>query len=167
MEGPDNSAVEFLPILKRGPKRGQIFTKLFPPLSSLILGKYPRNIIIFPLTQTKIVFFFSPNYFKKGKLLGDWIFFLQQPNFSSGLAEKFCKELATLSGRWTNAETCHYLIQSLYSCTIWRIKKYWLVTDSFENWFKKMQFTKSWGVWRIFAKRLILFEKDWFFWRVR
>jgi hypothetical protein len=65
-------------------------------LSSLFLGKCPRNIFIFPLTQTKIVFFLSPNFFKKGKLLGGPNFFLQRLNFASGLAEKFCQELATL-----------------------------------------------------------------------
>jgi hypothetical protein len=55
-----------------------------------------RKIIIFPLTETKQFFFLSPNSFKKWKLLGDKFFLSPRPNFSSSLAENFCKELATL-----------------------------------------------------------------------
>jgi hypothetical protein len=40
--------------------------------------------------------FLELKFLQKGKLLGDRIFYPQRPNFSSGLAEKFCKELATL-----------------------------------------------------------------------
>jgi hypothetical protein len=52
---------------------------------------------IFPLTQTKMVFFLSPNSFKKLKFTRGKNFFPQRPNFSSGLAEKFSKKLATLA----------------------------------------------------------------------
>jgi hypothetical protein len=81
---------------QKGPRRGRILTKnCFLLLSPLILGKCPRNIVIFPLTQTKIVLFFSPNSLIREKY---WVteFFLQWTNFSSELAEKFCKELASL-----------------------------------------------------------------------
>jgi hypothetical protein len=50
----------------------------------------------FPTHTDKNRIFLKPNSFKMGKLLADRIFFPQRPNFSSGLAEKFWKELATL-----------------------------------------------------------------------
>ncbi len=63
---------------------------------SLILGKCPRIIVIFPCTQTKNSVFLEPKFLQKGKLLGDWIFVLGGRIFFSGLAENLCKELATL-----------------------------------------------------------------------
>ncbi len=50
------------------------------------------------------MFLWSPNSFKKRKLLGQ-NFFPQWPNFSSWLAEKFCKELATLFSREVSDST--------------------------------------------------------------
>ncbi len=63
----------------------------------LIQGK-SRKYYYFPLTQTKIVLFkpfLSPNSFKEWKILGDRIF-SSAAEFTSGLAEKFCKEFATM-----------------------------------------------------------------------
>jgi hypothetical protein len=90
--GRTNLRPNFLSILnKKGRKRDANFLKSVSLLlSSLILGK-SKNYYYLQITQTKIVFFFSPNSFKK------WNYFLQRPNFSSELAEKkFSKELATL-----------------------------------------------------------------------
>ncbi len=51
-------------------EKGPNFNKtVFLLLSFLILGSI-QAIMLFPLTQTKLVFFLSPNSFKKGKLLG-------------------------------------------------------------------------------------------------
>ncbi len=61
--------------LKRA-KTGELKKNVSLLLSSLILGKCLRNIVIFPLTQIKIVFFLSPNSFKKGTLLWDRSFLL-------------------------------------------------------------------------------------------
>jgi hypothetical protein len=47
---------------EKGPNFNKIVSLL---LSSLFLGKCPRNIVILPLTQIKIVFFLSPNSFKE------------------------------------------------------------------------------------------------------
>ncbi len=66
-------------------------------LSSLFIGKCPRNIVIFPLTKANICcVFLKPKFLQKGKINEGPNFFPQLPNSSSGLAEKFCKELATL-----------------------------------------------------------------------
>ncbi len=81
-----SGAAEFLADFEqKGPKRARIFKKIVFSLllSSIILGKYPKNIVIFPLTQTKIVFSLNPNSFKKVKLQGDRIF-PQKPNFFFG-----------------------------------------------------------------------------------
>jgi hypothetical protein len=43
--------------------------------------------------------FLKPKFLQKGKITGGPKFFPQRPNFSSELAEKFCKELATLHTR--------------------------------------------------------------------
>jgi hypothetical protein len=80
-KGPNKSGAagqfcgRILADFERSAEKGPNFEKIVSLLlSSLFLGKRPRNIVIFPLTQTKIVFFFSPNSFKKGKLVGDQIF---------------------------------------------------------------------------------------------
>ncbi len=55
----------------------------------------------------------------------------------------------------------------IYDLVHWKILiRNWFVWEFIRKLifpFLQMLFTKSWGVWRIFAKRLILFEKDWFF----
>jgi hypothetical protein len=68
-------------------------------LTPLILGKCPRNIVFATHTDNKF------KVLQKGKITGGSNFFPQRPNFSSGLAEKFCKELATL-GILMDMEKC-------------------------------------------------------------
>jgi hypothetical protein len=76
--------------------KGPNFTKIVSlRLSFLILGKCPRNIVIFPLTQTKIVSYAPKNSFKKGKSLWGPNFFSQQLNFSSWLSRKFSKRVGS------------------------------------------------------------------------
>jgi hypothetical protein len=73
MKRPDNFAAEYWLILNKKGRKGPNFTKIVTLLLSyLILGRCPRNIVIFPLTQTKIVFFLNPNSFKKSKRENYW-----------------------------------------------------------------------------------------------
>jgi hypothetical protein len=73
MKQPDNSAAEYWLILNKKGRKGPNFTEIVTLLLSyLVLGKCPRNIVIFPLTQTKIVFFLNPNSFKKSKRENYW-----------------------------------------------------------------------------------------------
>jgi hypothetical protein len=95
VEQPDNSVAKTWLILnKKGPNFNKVVSLL---LSSLMLGKCPRNIVIFPLTQTEICsVVLKPKFHQKGKMAGAKFFFFIGRIFSSGLAEKFCRELATL-----------------------------------------------------------------------
>ncbi len=115
---------------------------------SLILGK-SKKYYFFPLTQTKIVFFLSPNYFKKRKLLGKQIFFLSgriflldwlkksknswqhcalsQPvysNFVSPLKNRVKKGIPRLyqwrmESHWLVLFTCSHLEHPFFVCIRW------------------------------------------------
>jgi hypothetical protein len=78
---------------------GPNLTKNFPsfyPLS-LILGKCPRNIVIFRLTQTKNVFFLEPKFLQKEKITGGPNFFsLRGQIFLLDWPKNLRKEMATL-----------------------------------------------------------------------
>ncbi len=56
-------------------KRGWILTKLFPSSYPFYFWGSVQEIFLFAHSQTKIVFFLSPNSFKKGKLPGGPNFF--------------------------------------------------------------------------------------------
>jgi hypothetical protein len=84
---------------KRAEKDPNFIKIVFPPH---ILSNSREVKEISPLTQTKIVFF-GPKFLQKVKITGDRIFSFKRPNFSSGLAEKFCKELATLGASVNNS----------------------------------------------------------------
>jgi hypothetical protein len=83
---------------QKGPKRGRILTKLFPfsyPHSREAFKKKCH----FATHKDKSSVFLKPKFLQKGKIIGGPNFFPQRPNFSSGLAEKFCNELALMRTR--------------------------------------------------------------------
>ncbi len=79
MERPENSAAEFWPILNnKGPNVNTIVSLL---LSSLILGEVSKNIVIFPLTQTKEMLFLSQIPSKRENYWGTEFFSLADEFF--------------------------------------------------------------------------------------
>ncbi len=117
-----NSAAVFWQIwtkrAQKGPKLNKIDSLLLP---FLIQGKCPRNIFIFPLTQTKIVFFFSPNSFRKENYWRTEFFLSRRSNFSSVcIGRKVLRRVGNTDGQgfirsWSTSSTA---VVYKYSCTV-------------------------------------------------
>ncbi len=82
----------------KGPKRGRTLKKIASLLLSFLILGSPRNIIISHSHRQKLCFS-QAQILQKVKITGGGPnFFHQRPNFfPSGLGEKFCKKLATLT----------------------------------------------------------------------
>ncbi len=93
----DNSAAEFWAILFE--RKGAEFKKnCCPHLIVSNSKEVSKKYCNFPTHTDKNGAFLKPKFLQKGKKgkFGGTNCFPQRPNFSSALAEKFCKELATL-----------------------------------------------------------------------
>ncbi len=60
---------------KKGPNFNKIVSLPFSSISSLILGRCPRNIVIFPTHTDKSSVFLKPKFLQKGKINGGPNFF--------------------------------------------------------------------------------------------
>jgi hypothetical protein len=97
MERPNNSAAEFRPVLnKKGRKGAKFYQNCFPSHIFSNSREVSEKYCYFPTHTDKNSVFLEPKFLQKGKIIGGLNFFPQRLNFYSGLAEKFCKELATL-----------------------------------------------------------------------
>ncbi len=73
---------------QKGPKRGRKIVSVL--LSSIILGKFEKYYFL-THTDKKTVFFLKPKFLQKVKITMGSNFFPQRPNFSFGLADRFCQ----------------------------------------------------------------------------
>jgi hypothetical protein len=82
---------------KRAGKGRTLIKNYFPPLIPLpVILKFSKSKKYYYFLTDNSSVFPKPKFLQKVKITGGQNLFPQRSNFSSGLAEKFCKELATL-----------------------------------------------------------------------
>ncbi len=121
----------FSDFFNKGRKGAELKKKISLLLSYLILGMSKKNYY-FPTDMDINNVFLQPKFLQKVNIIGDQIFFPHRLNFYSGLAEKFCNELATLSQLrpflkiWTKSDgiTPKSLFFGLYCLEVWIFDQY-------------------------------------------